>query len=156
MAKVANWMVRTMPLAVMLMTLSLFSWVLLLGYWSLDRELPSKVLSYNSIYASPGMYFRIDGRVQRSLHRECSVEGSYVFFDAQNARHHLKDFSLSAAMIAENERKTPGKFAVPLQMPESAAYGTGELLVSTEGACNSLQKIFPIRGLNRYKVEVVP
>lgn len=136
--------------------------ILLLGalmvvYYAADRKPPFALLSVQAAEAKAGEYVTIRAEVWRDTSRGCNTQFSRFIFDATGARYDLGTASMSAAAIAEMDRKMPGRLTLSVHVPQSIHPGPALLQTVVHHHCNRVHSLgWPIETTVNMPFTVLP
>ena len=147
-----EWMKRWMWLA---HTVIILSFVIIATY-AADRAPPYKVLDVEPMEVVRGQTAIFKAKVWRDPGRICSAEFSRFIFDATGARHDLGNSMATAKMIADMERRSPGRLTLSIEMPPALAPGPATMVTTLHYKCNKVHAIWPIEVTTSLPFTVLP
>jgi hypothetical protein len=123
--------------------------VLLIGataWLGMDRSPPFKVLSVDHPppVVAPGGPLFMRASVWRDTERACSVRVVSRMHFSDGARLELPQRQFTAAELLDQERRTPGRVSVAMELPDWAPAGPGHVYVTRYYECNITHRLFPI------------
>ena len=128
----------------------------ILGYWALDRSLPTTFLGVKSV-TQEGRSVTIVQSVKRT--RFCDTEVPLRYIESPlGARIYLHSVSLSRDEMKRLEKDTPGEVRQLINVPKANLAPDGEWSyhVEIEFRCNPLHAMFPIRDRYSFHFPVKP
>lgn len=134
----------------------LFSGLASFAWFAADREPPFAVLSVEPAAARAGEWITITAAVRRDVHRRCAASFSRYVYAADGARYDLGDSFASADVIADLERRMPGRLRVTVQLPKAMDAGPATLWTTLEYRCNKVHQWWPIEVETQMPFTVLP
>jgi hypothetical protein len=147
-----RWLQRWMWLPNVMILLAL----VIVATYAADRATPFRVLSVEPVAAYRGQTVVFRAAVWRDPGRHCSAEFSRFIFDSAGARHDLGNSTVTAAMIAEMERRSPGQLVLSVQIPDAIAPGPARLVTALAYRCNKVHSLWPIETTTELPFTVLP
>lgn len=130
----------------------------ILAVYAADRKPPFKVLSMSHPMGAPGQEIVFHGQVWRDHSRECSATRTASAYHSDGLRTDYGTQTFSAAQIAYQESKTPGRMAPTFEVPENAVPGRpAYMMITLQYRCNQAHAWFkPIEVQNVFPFDVLP
>ena len=128
----------------------------ILGYWALDRSLPTTFLGVKSV-TQEGRNVTIVQAVKRT--RACDTDVPLRYIESPlGARIYLQPISLSREEMVRLEKESPGEVRQLIHVPSAnlAPGGNWSYSVTLEYRCNPLNSIWPIRDQYSFDFQVTP
>jgi hypothetical protein len=119
--------------------------LLAVAWMAMDRAPPFRVLPSPAQYVDRGEFATFSVQVERQVHRWCSAEYARYIFAADGARYDIGTGYASPEMIADMERRHPGRLIIAVQIPETMVSGPARLSTELQYQCNKVHAIWPIR-----------
>lgn len=133
------------------------TWVLIAGYWALDRTPPFTLAGYTIEDVRPGETTIVRATVKRDLHRGCSAIYSRYMYDRNGVKYNLEaDREMSARAIEHMDQQTPDQLRAAVQVPNDFTPGNAIMVTDLRYKCNPLHTWWPIGVLMKMDVKVLP
>jgi hypothetical protein len=110
-----------------------------------DRRAPFQVLESSVPAGAPGERVELDLRVWRDVNRGCSVTAYLTMYHSGGVRYSMPPMPMTADLLADAERRHPGRIRHEFDIPANAISGAEAfLVVQREYVCNKFQLLLPI------------
>ena len=147
-----RWLQRWMWLANLTIVLAF----VIIATYAADRAPPYKILESEPFEIRAGQTGVFKAKVWRDPGRTCSADFSRFIFDSAGARHDLGNSMATAKMIADMERKAPGRLTLSIEMPPALAPGPATMVTTLHYKCNKVHAIWPIEVTTELPFTVLP
>lgn len=105
-----------------------------------DRRAPFAVLGSSVPAGAPGERVTLDMTVWRDVNRGCNVTAYLTMHHSGGVRYSFPPMPMSAELIAEAERRNPGRIRHEIDIPANAVPGAeAYLTVERKYVCNKFQ-----------------
>jgi len=110
-----------------------------------DRRAPFKVLDSSVPAGAPGEKVELDLKVWRDVNRGCSVNAYLTMHHSGGVRYSMPPMPMTAELLADAERRHPGRIRHEFDIPANAIPGAeAYLTVQRQYVCNKFQSLLPI------------